>query len=94
MLGQYASRLQALIAAHKVYPALSLERGEEGTVLLRVTLAGDGALLNVRSVSDISSRLVGASLQALRASAPFPPLPVALGAASETFDVPLIYKIE
>jgi TonB family protein len=94
LIGQYAAKLRELIAAHRIYPEQSLRRGEEGSVKLRIVLTSDGGLIDVHALSDAPSRLVTASLQAVRASAPFPPLPPALGASRNAFEVSVVYKIQ
>ena len=94
LAGQYAQRLHALIAAHKIYPPQSLQHGEEGTVTLRIVVAGDGQLLDVRPLAAAPSRLLTASLAAVQASTPLPPLPAALGRARQIFEVAVVYKIE
>ena len=94
LAGQYAERLHTLIAEHRIYPPQSLLHGEQGTVTLRIVVAGNGQLLDVRPAAAAPSRLVSASLAAVQAAAPLPPLPVALGAARQTFEVAVVYKIE
>jgi TonB family protein len=93
LTGQYAALLHAQIVRHRIYPEQALRRGEEGVVKLRLVLTRDGALREVKSLSDNPVRLVAASLEAVQAAVPFPPLPAALGSNEETFEVAVVYKI-
>ena len=93
-LGRYESRLHVLIAAHKSYPTLALMRGEKGTVTLFIALEHDGKLVNVTARSNASSLLVAASIQAVKAAAPFPPFPEELVEPRATFEVPITFKLQ
>jgi len=93
-LGQYVSRLHVLIAAHKSYPTQALIRGERGTVTLYIALEHDGKLDDVTARSNASSLLVAASIQAVKAAAPFPPFPEELDQQRATFEVPITFKLQ
>ena len=93
-LGQYVSRLHVLIAAHKSYPSQALMRGEKGTVTLYVALEHDGRLVDVTARSNAPSLLVAASIQAVKAAAPFPPFPEELVQPRATFEVPITFKLQ
>ena len=92
-LGQYVSRLHVLIAAHKSYPSQALMRGEKGTVTLFIALEHDGKLLDVTARANAPSLLVAASIQAVKAAAPFPPFPEELVEPRATFEVPITFKL-
>jgi len=94
VMNGYASILHALISEHREYPQQALLRGEEGTVKLRIVLAGNGGLVDVHALSNAPSHLVAASVEAVRASAPFPPLPTLLGSGQQAFEVSLVYRIQ
>lgn len=60
------------IHQHLVYPESARRRGEEGRVILRVTVAPDGRLTALEAESDgASPRLVHAALAAAHRAAPF-----------------------
>ncbi len=93
-LGHYVSRLHVLIAAHKSYPTQALIRGEGGTVTLYIALEHDGQLDDVTARSNASSLLVAASIEAVKAAAPFPPFPLGLDQQRATFEVPIVFKLQ
>ncbi len=93
LLAAYARRVLAQLEQHKTYPIMSQRRGEEGTITLRITVAADGRVIDVHPVADGPSRLVHASLDAVTAAAPFPPLPAGLGANRMVFNLPITYRL-
>lgn len=94
MMAGYAKVLLARLDHHKRYPALSLRRGEEGIVTIRLTLSADGTLVTVRPTDDDApARLVEASLAAVRDAAPFPPLPTGLQGSEAVFTLPMSYRL-
>ena len=78
---QYWALVRRRIETQKHYPRRALMRGLEGTVQIRFTLNQDGTLaeLSVRNGSSHPS-LDDAALSAVRAAAPFPPLPESVAA--------------
>lgn len=93
ILAGYARRFLEQLERHKSYPALSLRRGEEGTVTIRITVAADGRVLDAHPVGEGPSRLETASLEAVAAAAPFPPLPSGLGGDRVVFNLPVTYRL-
>ena len=92
-MASYARRLLARLDQYKRYPSLSLRRGEEGTVTIRLTLAADGRLVDIQTTDDAPARLVEASLAAVRSAAPFPPLPSGLQGTEAVFTLPVSYRL-
>lgn len=93
-MNRYITTLFTMIDAKKVYPPQSLQRREEGTVVVKLKVAADGTLVDVSSPTEDHSRLVNASLEAVRKAAPFPPLPASLKQAEAEFQVPVVYKLQ
>ena len=93
-MNRYITTLFTMIDAKKVYPPQSLQRREEGTVVVKLKVAADGTLVDVSSPTESPSRLVNASLEAVRKAAPFPPLPASLKQAEAEFEVPVVYKLQ
>lgn len=93
LLARYSRLLLGQLERFKTYPVLSQRRGEEGTVLLRLTLAEDGRLLSAEPVGQGAERLVLASLAAVQAASPFPPLPEELNSHQLVFDLPITYQL-
>jgi|GEM_PF-6366522 len=91
ILARYSGLLLERLERHKNYPLLSQRRNEEGTINIRLTLAQDGHLMQVELVGSGPPRLVEASLAAVEAAAPFPPLPVELGSRQAAFNLPITY---
>lgn len=66
---------------------------EAGTVVLRLTIARDGRLVNVGvSRSSGLPSLDNVSLNMVRQAGPYPPLPNEIGGAQHTFTLPLYFK--
>lgn len=66
---------------------------EAGTVVLRLTIARDGRLVDVGlSRSSGLASLDGVSLNMIRQAAPYPPLPPDFTGAQHTFTLPLYFK--
>jgi protein TonB len=93
VLNRYITKLFRMIDAKKDYPTESLTRREEGTVIVHLTLASDGTLLNVTTTTGGPSQLVAASLKAVRDAAPFPPFPKTLNHERAVFELPVIYRL-
>ncbi|HLF58976.1 MAG TPA: TonB family protein [Alphaproteobacteria bacterium] len=93
-MNRYVTTLFTMIDAKKVYPPQSLQRREQGTVVVRLKIAADGKLIDVASPTEDPRRLVDASLEAVRRAAPFPPLPVSLKQDAAAFEVPVVYKVQ
>ncbi|MFZ0693839.1 MAG: energy transducer TonB, partial [Alphaproteobacteria bacterium] len=93
-MNRYVTTLFTMIDAKKLYPPQSMQRHEEGTVVVRLKIAADGNLLDVTSPTTDPHRLVEASLDAVRKAAPFPALPASLGKSEAEFEVPVNYKLQ
>jgi TonB family protein len=84
----------ALINQHKAFPPSAIDREEEGQVLIAVTIAKDGHILEskIESPSPFES-LNQAALDAILAVGKFPELPDPTPEPIH-LHVPLIFKIE
>ncbi len=91
---RYVTTLFTMIDAKKEYPPQSLQRREQGTVVVKLEIAADGKLVEASSPTEDPKRLVDASLEAVRKAAPFPPLPTSLKQAEAEFQVPVVYKLQ
>jgi protein TonB len=74
-LAAYIRRVRDSIARHKRYPVQARRHRIEGRILLRLTIAGDGALVESEAVESPSSVLSRSALAAVAAASPFPPPP-------------------
>jgi len=94
-INAYVSTLHRLIDLRKVYPRSSEIRGEEGTVVLRLTLDAGGGLLAVRVDAPGPEALVDASFAAVeRAASEFPPFPAALAGGRADFIVLVVFRLD
>jgi protein TonB len=80
--------------APPVYPARAQERGEEGTVALRLLVGGDGATLEIRLHRSSGNRLLDeAALAAARRWEVEPPV-VGGRRAAAWVEVPVRFRLE
>jgi protein TonB len=90
----YLARLQAAIGRHKYYPRRSRMRGEEGRVLLQLSIAADGSFSGIRVLqSSGSRRLDEAALSAIRRVGHADPLPGELGLSTWRISVPMVFSL-
>lgn len=90
----YGASIRAAIARRQNYPAVARDRGIAGAATLRVRVARDGRLMDVRVAGSSGSQaLDAASLDAARAAAPFAPAPADAPGAVFTFQIRLVYVL-
>ena len=90
----YLNRLARHISQFRFYPQSSRSRNEEGRVRMRVTVARDGHLLDVKvDKSSGYPAIDAAELEAIRKAAPFPPLPLDIPGESVVFILPVTYEL-
>jgi protein TonB len=72
----YFTKIKQLIEAHWEYPELALRYGLQGKLSLEFTVGSYGQLERVRIVRSSGSQLLDdEALRAIKAAAPFPPIP-------------------
>jgi protein TonB len=82
------------INKRKVYPLEALDRGEEGKVVVGVSVAGDGQVLDVRvEEPSASSRLNQAAVETVKSIHALPALPSSISAPVH-LHIPLVYRVE
>jgi TonB family protein len=80
--------VRTAIHRYLAYPDSARRRGEEGRVLLMMTVAADGTLERVNATPDgASDRLVTAALSAARRAAPFD------ASARGNFRIPVVFRL-
>ena len=87
-------RDQVSTMAARGYPVRSLERGEEGTVVLLIRVHEDGSVIDITIVedrTDASPRLRRAAQRVVLRASPFDPLPD--GAGVKSILLPVVYRI-
>ena len=90
----WTNELGAWLQAHKSYPELARERGEEGTVAVRLTVARDGRVLNVAVARGSGSGTLDGAAAAMLRNARVPPFPFSMPQAEVTVTVALRYMLE
>ena len=71
-LSNYWDAVRAAIAGRVRYPQAAIRQGIEGTIDLRLTLDGQGALLEVVPLESTPEILVQSAMSAAHRAAPFP----------------------
>jgi periplasmic protein TonB len=94
VLAAYASGLKSSIIRHKAYPAVAERLGHEGAVKIGFTVDASGSLdaVTVKSSSGYDE-LDSAALDAVRAAAPFDPIPVETGKARLNLSITLKFNL-
>lgn len=91
---EYMNNLRKRVAAHRRYPYQARRAGIEGTVCLKLRLDAAGRLAALTPTCGAPTRaLLEAALDAVRAAAPFGPLPSALGAELAA-ELPVVFRLE
>lgn len=93
LLDQYNGKLRQQVYQNLDYPRRAVKRGVEGLVVIRVTIASDGRLVNLETAQSADRLLDGAAQRAIERSAPFPALDVELPAGEHAFLVPFVFKL-
>lgn len=94
-LSLYVGGVLQLIERQKKYPPAAQRRGQQGRVLLSLTLNKQGEIVDVR-VAEPSAfpDLNDAALEIVRRIRNFPPLPDDLKRAEISLQIPVEYKLE
>lgn len=80
--------VRAAIHKHVAYPDSARRRGEEGRVVLVLTVADDGTVARLDATADgASQRLLAAALEAVRRAAPF------ARSSSGEFRIPIVFRL-
>jgi protein TonB len=89
----YLSRVARQIAQYRVYPASASNNNQGGRVVMRVTVARDGQVLDVRvGTSSGWPAIDAAELETIRRASPFPPLPGEMPGDPVVLVLPVTYN--
>jgi protein TonB len=89
----YLSRVARQIAQYRVYPASASSNHQGGRVVMRVIVARDGQVLDVRvGTSSGWPAIDAAELETIRKAAPFPPLPSEMPGDPVVLVLPVTYN--
>jgi periplasmic protein TonB len=86
--------LSAWIEAHKFYPELAQQRGEQGTVTVRFTVMRDGQVVSVTLVRSSGSSSLDRAAETILRGAQVPPFPAAMSQPQISVTVPVRYILE
>lgn len=94
--GAYNRGIFAAITQQKRYPRAARKLGLEGRVIVVVTIDKQGALAEPPRVHTSSGHeiLDEDALRAVRAAAPFPPLPGGYRGATRQIAIPVKYRLD
>ena len=96
----YFSKIKQLIESQWEYPELALRYGLQGRLALEFSIGGNGWLDQLRLIRSSGSQLLDdEALRAIKAAAPFPPIPpwikpnpLSISASMEYHDNRLNYR--
>lgn len=90
----WRSALANWLQSHRTYPDEARRRAEEGTVLVRFSVARDGHVLEVTLVRSSGSPTLDEAAQATFRNARMPPFTADMTQAQTTVTVPIRYRLE
>lgn len=94
LLATYASGVKSSIVRHKAYPAIAERLGHEGSVKVGFTVDASGSLGSVAVKSSSGyDELDNAALDAVRAAAPFEPIPEDTGKDHLSLSITLNFSL-
>jgi periplasmic protein TonB len=89
----YLSRVARQVAQYRVYPASALANNQGGRVVMRVTVARNGQVLDVGvRTSSGWPAIDAAEVETIRKAAPFPPLPSEMPGDPVVLVLPVTYS--
>lgn len=90
----YLAAVQARLARYKVYPRPAQLARQEGAVLIRFTIAGDGTIIDWAIIQGSGHDSLDRAAEALvQRASPLPPLPVELGRDRLEITLPVQYAL-
>jgi len=89
----YFTRIKQLIDSQWEYPELALRYGLQGRLTLQFTITGNGRLEQLRLIRSSGSQLLDEeALRAIKAAAPFPPIPAWIKPNPLPIELSMIYE--
>lgn len=89
----YFTRIKQLIDSQWEYPELALRYGLQGRLTLQFTITGNGRLEQLRLTRSSGSQLLDEeALRAIKAAAPFPPIPAWIKPNPLPIELSMIYE--
>ena len=90
----YLTQIARRSSQFRFYPGAALENREQGRVVVSLTIARDGRVVDARISQSSGSRSIDAAeIQTMIKSSPFPPLPADIPGEQAVFEVPINYDL-
>jgi protein TonB len=90
----YLDRVRRRLRQFQKYPEQAVKQKQEGTVVLAITVARDGSVLDATVARSSGFPLIDeAAVKMARDAAPLPPFPATYAQDKRTFDIPQKYEI-
>ena len=90
----YLTAIARRTSLFRFYPRAALENRERGRVVVRITVARDGRVVDARVSQSSGSRSIDAAeVETVLKSSPFPPLPPDIPGERVAFEVPVNYDL-
>ncbi len=94
LLRLYKSNLLKRIYGFVIYPERAIDRNQEGTVVLKVTVNRKGRVLNIKNDEPSRYRLLNsAAMRAIKKASPFPSAPKKLKGDRFDLEFPIVFRI-
>ncbi|MEC8426856.1 MAG: TonB family protein, partial [Pseudomonadota bacterium] len=77
------------------YPSRAVERGQEGSIRVEITVTRDGQLAAMQELENSKFSLLNkAAKRSIERSSPYPPVPEDLEGEEFTFTLPIVFRLE
>ena len=94
LLDLYKSNLLKRVYSYVIYPARAIDRNQEGTVVLKVTVNRKGKVLNIKNDEPSRYRLLNsAATKAVKKASPFPTAPRKLQGSTFDIEFPIVFRL-
>ncbi len=94
LLDLYKSNLLKRVYGYVIYPSRAIDRNQEGTVVLQVTVNRKGKVLKIKNDEPSRYRLLNsAATKAIKKASPFPAAPSKLKGSTFDLEFPIVFRI-
>ena len=91
--GDYMEMLSEYVETHKYYPEQAGRNGEQGTAVVKVLMARDGTVKDVRLEQSSESHMLDAALESMFRDKHLPPFPDDMREGQKEFTISMTYEI-
>jgi protein TonB len=86
--------VSAWLLAHRTYPQIARERGQQGTVVMQITVDPEGHVVDVALVRGSGTDSLDHAAETLVRNAQLPPFPANMRMARQSLTIPIHYRLE